>query len=278
MRPLPGGIPLSLVLHALVALGVSRIASHAPEPVVGRNPATFMWITAPRPDPASEQPRAESQRSADPEPATGPDAADGVPAVANEPDRTRAPGAIATLTESAENTAPPRASDLGSLPGGLTEARRRAIESLATERERGSSYRSFIFPGTLAEQQAFAESEGHRRTEAGLQAPLTAFDSPSKGRAGLSERTSLGQYVRWVSDDCYETLGTGNLFVLPSAEWLYSMPTVNCVDPRPRSDLFASAKPAYLMDAKERAAADERLQRIERLRRPTTGAPTSLEE
>jgi hypothetical protein len=278
MRPSSGGIPLSLVLHALVALGVSRIASHAPEPVVGRTPATFMWITAPRSAPTSEQPPAEPQLSAEPEPATEPDAADGVPAAANEPDRTPAAGAIATLTEPAENTGSPRASDLGSLPDDLTEARRRAIESLATERERGSSYRSFIFPGTLAEQQAFAESEGHRRTEAGLQAPLTAFDSPSKGRAGLSERTSLGQYVRWVSDDCYETLGTGNLFVLPSAEWLYSMPTVNCVDPRPRSDLFASAKPAYLMDAKERAAADERLQRIERLRRPTTGAPMSLEE
>ncbi len=111
-----------------------------------------------------------------------------------------------------------------------------------------------------------------------MQAPLTAFDSPSKGRAGLKERTALGVSVRWVSDDCYETTGTGNLFILPSLQALVDMPATNCVSPQARGDLFVSAKPAYLLDAEEREAAAEREQRIERLRRPTTGVAMSPED
>jgi hypothetical protein len=160
----------------------------------------------------------------------------------------------------------------------LADARQRAIDAVLEEHARGSSYLSFTFPGTIGEEQAFHESERHRRAEAGLQAPLTVFDSPSKGRAGLDEETVLGQYVKWVSDECYQTRGTANPFISWIAHGLYAAPTTTCVKAKPRGDLFASAKPCYLMDADERAAATERLQRIERLRRPTTGAVMSLEE
>jgi hypothetical protein len=160
----------------------------------------------------------------------------------------------------------------------LADARQRAVDAVLEERERGSSYLSFTFPGSLGEEQAFHESERHRRAEAGLQAPLTAFDSPSNGRAGLDEKTALRPYVKWVSDECYQTRGTANPFTSWIAQGLYAVPTTTCVAAMPRGDLFASAKPSYLMDADERAEATERLQRIEQLRRPTTGAVMSLEE
>jgi hypothetical protein len=160
----------------------------------------------------------------------------------------------------------------------LPDAAQRAIDTVLKDRERESSYLSFTFPGTIGEQQSFDESERHRRTEAGLQAPLTAFDSPSKGRAGLDEKTVLGEYNKWVSDECYQTFGTSNPFLLDTVKGLYAAPTTHCVGVHARGDLFSSAKPSYLMDEAERAAAAEKGQRFERLRRPTTGAVMSLEE
>jgi hypothetical protein len=94
----------------------------------------------------------------------------------------------------------------------------------------------------------------------------------------LRETTALGVRVRWISDECYQTLGTGNLFVLPSVLGLYAFPTTLCVGAQPRGDLFWDAKPAYLMNGAEREATAEKEQRMERLRRPTTGTVMRLAE
>jgi hypothetical protein len=143
------------------------------------------------------------------------------------------------------------------------------------ERAREGAYRSLTFPGTIAEHEAFEEAERLRRVESGLQAPLTAFDSPSKGRAGLTDTNPSGQITRWISDDCYQTSGTNTLFVLPSLQALAGTPVTMCTHPS-RDDLFATAKPDYLMDDEERAATDAAIERRERLRRPTTGAVMPL--
>jgi hypothetical protein len=145
------------------------------------------------------------------------------------------------------------------------------------ERAREGAYRSFTFPGTVAEEEAYAEAERHRRAERGLQAPLTAFDSASKGRAGLSEKSPFGKTTRWITDDCYQTSGTDNPFILPSLQGLAGMPVRMCTQSS-RGDLFATAKPDYLMDDEERAATDAAIERRERLRRPTTGAVLPLPE
>ncbi len=87
----------------------------------------------------------------------------------------------------------------------------------------------------------------------------------------MSERTVTGDYVRWVSDDCYQTFRGSNLFVLPSLRGLAGMPMTNCSRPV-RDDLFAEAKPDYLMSDEERAEAAQRFRRREQLRRATTGA------
>jgi hypothetical protein len=144
------------------------------------------------------------------------------------------------------------------------------------ERARAGSYRSLTFPGTIAEQEAFDEVERFRRVERGLQVPLTAFDSPAKGRAGISATNAFGQTIRWISDDCYQTSGTNNLFILPTLQALAGTPVTMCTRPT-RDDLFATAKPDYLMDTEERAATQAMLERRERLRRPTTGAVLPLD-
>jgi hypothetical protein len=144
------------------------------------------------------------------------------------------------------------------------------------ERAREGAYRSLTFPGTIAEQEAFDEAERFRRAERGLQAPLTAFDSAAKGRAGLSWTNASGQTTRWITDDCYQTSGTNNLFILPSLQALVSMPVTTCTGRLARGDLFVAAKPGYLMDDEERAATDAAIERRERLRRPTTGAVLPL--
>jgi len=70
----------------------------------------------------------------------------------------------------------------------------------------------------------------------------SVFDSPSVGRAGLEERTALGQTVRWVSDECFQTVGMGNMFGFPAGADIYDMPMTNCVRTKPRSDLFEHLK------------------------------------
>ena len=284
MREVPRGSLLSITLHLLVALGVSRFAWRASEPAA-EAPRAIAWLVPQRalpvlePAPAAPEPLAPSELERRPELAEpGPEDAR-AERTTKPPDFASTPVAPTNRSDRAEDgktsSAAPGAPRS---PLDLSDARARAIDSVLKERDVESSYRSFIFPGTLGEQQAFDEAERHRRAEAGLQAPLTAFDSPSKGRAGLKERTALGVSVRWVSDDCYETTGTGNLFILPSLQALVDMPATNCVSPQARGDLFVSAKPAYLMDAGEREAAAEREQRIERLRRPTTGVAMSPED
>lgn len=273
MRQQRIGVALSLALHALVAIGVSRFAWRTLQPEAKPTPRV-VWLSAPPPTPVVP---VESDRESGPQRPSSPNE-DTPVTIERESEQPAAPTDRTAQPEPAQTqtTQPPAPARRPLVD--LSEARQQAIDTVLKERERGSSYLSFTFPGTLGEQQAFDESERHRRAEAGLQAPLTAFDSPSKGRAGLDEQSPLGQYTRWVSDDCYQTFGTDNLFVLPIAQGLYSAPTTNCMRVQPRDDLFANAKPAYLMDADERAAANERHQRIERLRRPTTGAVMSLED
>lgn len=70
----------------------------------------------------------------------------------------------------------------------------------------------------------------------------SVFDSPSVGRAGLEERTALGQTVRWVTDECFQTIGMGNMFGFPAGADIYNMPMTNCVHTKPRSDLFEHLK------------------------------------
>jgi hypothetical protein len=166
----------------------------------------------------------------------------------------------------------PSAPDTDRAPD-LIEARRRAAAEVLTEREHANSYRSFAFPGTIAEQRAFDDQARFHRTERGLQAPLTVFDSPSKGRAGMTASTALDSQ-RWVSDDCYQLVDTTGRLWLPG----FWVPATLCVRRQPRADLFEAAKPSYLVNKEEGEAADAEAQRRERLRRPTTGAVMALSE
>jgi hypothetical protein len=187
-----------------------------------------------------------------------------------------APGTAPTQTES--TPAPSSSPSIEERATDFSEASRRAAVDVLEERDRAGSYRSFVFPGTIAEHEAFDEAQRLRRVERGLQAPLTAFDSPAKGRAGITETDAYGRTVRWISDDCYQTTGTNNLFLLPAVAGLFAIPMTSCAQPPPRADLFATAKPDYLMGADERTAAAAASARRERLRRPTTGVVMSLEE
>jgi len=56
------------------------------------------------------------------------------------------------------------------------------------------------------------------------------------------------------------------------------VPPTTCPRRPARTDLFATAKPSYLMGDEERAAVDAETQRREHLRRPTTGAVMRLEK
>jgi hypothetical protein len=269
MRRLRIAVPVSLALHALVALGVSRLAWQTPRPST-QPLSRVAWLIAATPAPII--PAESAGASASRLPRSPPDE----PTIEREPQRPARLNDRGTRPEPSE-TASTRSPEPSRRPLiDLADARERAVDAVLEEHERGSSYRSFTFPGTLGDERAFDESERQRRAEAGLQAPLTAFDSPSKGRAGLDQKTALGVYTKWVSDDCYQTYGTGNPFILPSAQRLYSIPTTTCVDAQARADLFEHAKPRYLMDDDERVAVAERLERIERLRRPTTGSVMSL--
>jgi hypothetical protein len=171
---------------------------------------------------------------------------------------------------------PPSASGV---PIDWAAARRRAIEDTAAERERGASYRSFSFPGTLAEEQAFEEEEAEERQariEVGLPPSKTAFDSPSKGRAGLDDTNAFGQYVVWITDDCYQTYGTSNPFLVAGAAALFLAPATTCVPGEPRGDLFENLKPSYLASRAERDDRAERLGRADRFDRTETGAVASF--
>lgn len=268
MRP-GTAIGFSVIAHALAAAGVTVASSRIPRVVVPKPPPSAFWVTMPErtlpPPPAVLVP---------PEPKASP------PPVPQPPERARRAEVPAphSAQPAAPSTPPDASSSPLTAPGRaleLEEARRRAASEVLQERAREGAYRSLTFPGTLAEHEAFDEAERFRRVERGLQAPLTAFDSPSKGRAGLSDTSPWGQTTRWISDECAQTSGTNNPFILPSLQALAGMPVTRCTDPV-RDDLFATAKPDYLMDDEERAATDAALERRERLRRPTTGAVLPL--
>ena len=156
----------------------------------------------------------------------------------------------------------------------LVEARRRAATEVLEDGARADAHRSFAFPGTIGQQRAFDESERIRRRERGLGPPLTVFDSPAKGRAGLAEDRMVVYGVHWVSDDCYvfrePPSASSCRYLVPPA------PPKTCTKRPGRTDLFVTAKPSYLMHDEERAAVDAETQRRETLRRPTTGAVMPL--
>jgi hypothetical protein len=256
-------VAISILLHALAALVVGRVIWVVPAPPPSAKTPSVVWFGAWKPVPeAAEQ---QGQDNTDSEAGradqgtvslreTPQDAQIPKPVIAGEPSAPQPPAAPAE---------PPPAID-------WAEARRRAIEDVAEERERAASYRSFSFPGTIDEEQALDESERQRRVVAGLRPPRTAFDSPSKGRAGLTEHNAFGEYIVWRSDECYQTFGTKNIFILPSAQGLFGAPMTICVSTHPREDIFANAKPSYLMGAEEHA------ERAERLIRLDTGAIASF--
>jgi hypothetical protein len=255
-------VAISIFLHALGALAIGRTIWVVPTPPNAKTPSV-VWFGAWEPVPEAAEQQGQDDADSDAGrtnqetvslPETPQDAQILEPVIAEEPSAVQPPAALAE---------PPPAID-------WAETRRRAIEDVVEERERAASYRSFSFPGTIDEEQAFDESERERGVVAGLQPPKTAFDSPSKGRAGLTEHNVFGEYIVWVSDECYQTFGTKNIFILPSAQGLFGAPMTSCVSAHPREDVFANAKPSYLMSAEEHA------ERAQRLRRVDTGAIASF--
>lgn len=262
-------VVLSVALHALLIAGAAAVRWHGSSPADEPRviSARFAMIERRAPLPAAEPPAVP-----DPiEPARenpGPEPPKAAPAAPAAPAADVSPPAEPT----SEPRDPARDEDLATR---LRDAPRRAFLDLDSERERADSVRSFSFPGTLAEEQAARAAERLRRSERGLQQPLTVFDSSTKGRAGITEPFGNGQTIRWISDDCYQLLGVSNPFLLfPD----FMAPVTLCGQPGPRDDLFATIKPSYLMDAEERAEADAAFRRREQLRRGTTGAVMPLAE
>jgi hypothetical protein len=266
MRRWRANVLLSVALHALTALGLGRVDWYASPPLAESRPIRGRLV---RPEPpAAPTPREQPPAAREP---VAPSVEQSAP---ERPGAEPAPRAVPSpeQTESAGvEPSPVPGEDLATR---LDEALRSAFVDLDTARRRQDSVRSLRFPGTVGEERAFRESEGLRRAERGLQEPLTAFDSPSKGRAGITERFGNGQVIRWVTDDCYQLLGVSNPFLLFPDFWA---PSTLCGQPRPRDDLFATSK-SYLMDDAERAEADAVFQRRERLRREPTGAVMPLAE
>jgi|GEM_PF-5569227 hypothetical protein len=83
--------------------------------------------------------------------------------------------------------------------------------------------------------------------------------------------------VHWVSDDCYVFREPPDRFAVMGL-LIPPVPPTTCPRRPARTDLFATAKPSYLMGDEERAAVDAETQRREHLRRPTTGAVMRLEK
>jgi hypothetical protein len=278
MRLSRPGIGFSLLFHALALYGLMHWAWHAPRPLPPQT--AIVWFAPQELVPVSHElarapQQAQEQRSAvEPtvEPEDTPRAGSPAPPPerALHPNRTRRPKpAIAPAPPLPAQ--PPAAAP--TVPAqDLVEARRRAAGDVVEGATRADAHRSFEFPGTIAQQRALDESERVRRREQGLGPPLTVFDSPAKGRAGLTEEMPRGVGVVWVSDDCYVFREPMDRFVLPPA--LFIEPTT-CTRRRARTDLFATAKPYYLMGDEERKAVAAETQRREILRRPTTGAVMS---
>ena len=264
------GVAVSLVLHALAGVALAKIAWTIPGPPAPA-PASIVWLGE-----WSHAPIEGSQR--------GRDEVDSEPGAGSRSPEEEAPTALpngGAPPASAADDAPPDGAQATRLPQpqptspppvDWAAARKRAIEDAVAESERGASYRSFSFPGTIAEEEEVVEAERQARTERALQPPKTAFDSPSKGRAGLADSTPFGQYVVWITDDCYQTWGTSNPFLVAGAAALFAAPATTCVPGQPRADLFENLKPSYLMSLEERDDRTERLRRADRLGRTETGA------
>ena len=272
MRLWRSGTGLSLLVHALAILGLMRATWQTPQPPAAAVlQGEIVWLGA---EPA---PTASEQRPAPPEPNA--ESADGsrsgdAPGLArrSRPGNRTPPEAVPSPSTPSPATTPsgPSAPD-------LIEARRRAANDVLEEGARADSRRSFAFPGTIAQQRAFDDSERFRRREHGLGPPLTVFDSPAKGRAALPEQQVVVYDVHWVSDDCYvfreptERFAVMGLLIPP-------VPPTTCPRRPARTDLFATAKPPYLLGDEERTTVDAETQRRERLRRPTTGVVMPLEK
>jgi hypothetical protein len=256
---------VSVLLHAVALYGLMRAGWHVPQPVAKR-PATVVWLAAPQaaPPPAEPEDRPSAAAST-----AGPE--DGSRAQRPRAPPPRAARATPSPTAAA-TTAPPAAAPSVAPPPDLVEARGRAAVDALDDDARANARRSFAFPGTIAQQRAFDESERFRRRDQGLQPPLTVFDSPAKGRAALPEPPVVAYGVHWVSDDCYVFREPLDRFILPGL----FVPPVTCTRRLARTDLFLTAKPSYLMHDEERAAVDAETQRRELLRRPTTGTVIPL--
>ena len=256
---------LSVLLHAAAVCGLLRAGWPTPRPVAQRQ-ATVVWLAMPQ---AQPPPSAADDRP----PAAGPAAESQDDSnVQRAAVRARPSVRARRAPPAAAPTAPPAAAPSTAPAPDLTEARRRATADVLEDAKRADVHRSFAFPGTIAQQRAFDESERNRRREQGLQPPLTAFDSPAKGRAALPEPPVVAYGVHWVSDDCYVFREPLDRFILPGL----FVPPLTCTRRLARTDLLLTAKPSYLMDEKERAAVDAEIQRRELLRRPTTGAVMPL--
>jgi hypothetical protein len=250
---------LSVLLHAVALYGLLRADWHPPRPAPQRS-ATVVWVAALQPAPPGAGPvnRPSAAESTDGSERASP----------TERPSARARAQPVTSSPRAEPPAAPPEAAPNDVPArDLLEARRRATSEVVKDEARANAHRSFAFPGTIAQQRAFDESERLRRSEQGLQPPLTAFDSPAKGRAALPEERMAVYGVHWVSDDCYVFKEPLDRFILPG---LFIEPTI--CSRAPRADLFVTAKPSYLMGDEARAAVSAETQRRERLRRPTTGA------
>jgi hypothetical protein len=274
MRLSRSGIGLSLLVHALAVCTLMQAVWRTPQ----RSPAPVLlgeiaWLgvepepAAPEERPAASEPTARSadhSRSGDESGRARPSR----PAKRAPPDAVLAPSAPSPPMAPAAAPSGPSAPD-------LIEARRRAATDVLEDGARAEARRTFTFPGTIAQQREFDESERFRRREHGLGPPLTVFDSPAKGRAALPEDRMVVYGVRWVSDDCYvfreptERFAVMGMLIPP-------VPPTTCTRPLARTDLFVTAKPSYLMHDEERAEVDAETQRRERLRRPTTGAVMPL--
>jgi hypothetical protein len=270
MRLSRSGIGLSLLFHALAIGGAMRVAWRTPQPSMPPVlQGTIVWLAAPPPPPPTAEPTATAE-------AAIPDAVDRARAEGPTPRSGRAARAD-RRSEPAAAPAPalPATPPPATAPApNLAEARRRATVDVIEGTARDDAHRSFAFPGTIGQQRAFDESERFRRRERGLQPPLTAFDSPAKGRTDLPEEPTGPFGVHWVADDRYVFHEPDDRFILPG---LFVEPTT-FTRRFARTDLFLTAKPYYLMSDEERKAVEAEKQRRERLRRPTTGVVMRAEK
>jgi hypothetical protein len=277
MRLSRSGIGLSLLLHALALWGATRVVWHTPQYSPPAPRARIVWVApaepAGAPQPVEERPAtadptvgsADASRAA----GSGQRSEPALPPSRIQPSTS----ALAPAPASSPTATPPTGIAPRVAPD-LLEARRRAAVDVIERTARADAHRSFEYPGTIAQQRAFDESERVRRRERGLQPPLTVFDSPAKGRAELPEEMPRGIGVVWLTDDMYVFREPLDRFVLPG---LFVEP-MTFTRRFARTDLFVTAKPYYLMNDEERKAVDAEKQRRELLRRPTTGAVMPLEK